>query len=168
LAVATAGAANKTAVITTKGGDRFVPNPKDPPNLKDVDTLRWAPGVITVHSGESVKLVDGDKTGEDHVLAISKKKDLPRSASFNPGTSPVLQKIAPKLLKDPSNPGAGFKAFKANAGKPGLNEEGDALVIVPGGPHRTAKWFVSAKPGTTLWYFCAIHFWMRGEIKIVK
>lgn len=168
IGVATAGAATKTAVIKTKGGDRFVPNPASPPNKMDVNDLHWAPGTITVRSGETLKLVDGDKSGDPHVLAIAKTRDIPKSNNVNPATNPVLRMIAPALLVNPANPQQGFKAYKANAGPDGLNQEGDALVIVPGGPHKTATWFVSAKPGTTLHYFCAVHFWMQGAIKVIK
>jgi hypothetical protein len=168
IVVTTAGAAGGTAVIKTKGGDKFVPNPANPPNKMDVDDLHWAPGTIRVHSGQTLKLVDADKSGDPHVLLMAKPGDVPKSSNVNPATNPALRMVAPVLLNDPSNPQAGFKAFKANFGKDGLNQEGDALVLVPGTPHKTATWFVSAKPGTTLHYFCAVHFWMQGVIKVVK
>jgi plastocyanin len=164
----TADAASKTAVITTKGGDSFAPNPKAPPNLLDINDFRWAPGTITVHSGETLKLVDGDKSREPHVLAIALPRDMPKSLNINPATNKVLRMLAPELLVDPTAPQSAFKAYQTNAGPNGLNEEGDAMVILPGGPHKTATWFVSAKPGTVLHYFCAIHWWMRGTIKVVK
>lgn len=163
----TAGAAGKTVVVKTRGGERYVSDPLNPPNKINVNNLAWAPGTITVHSGQRFRLVDGDHTGEPHVLVISLKRDLPK-VNTNPATNPVLRMIAPALLVDPANPEAGFKAFKANAGPDGLNQEGDALVVVAGTPHRTATWFVSAKPGTVLYYFCAVHLWMQGKIKVVK
>ena len=52
IAVANAGAAGQTVVIKTKG-DRFAPNPKDPPSKVDINNLHWGPSVITVHSGRS-------------------------------------------------------------------------------------------------------------------
>jgi hypothetical protein len=168
IAVATAGAAGRTAVIKTKGGDKFVPNPANPPNKLDVDNLQWAPGVIKVRSGQSLKLVYSDKSSEPHVLLIAKPRDVPKSNNFNPGANAAIRLASGALLNDPTNPEAGFKAFKANFGKDGLNQEGDSLVILPGGPHKTATWFVSAKAGTTLHYFCAVHPWMQGEIKVVK
>ena len=163
---ARAGAAGNVAVIKSTGGEHYAKSP-NPPNLLDVDTLHWAPGIITVHSGQTIKLVDTDNSGQPHVLAIAKKQDLP-GANSNPGTNPVIRRIAPVLLNDPTNPNSGFRAYQSNAGPNGLNQEGDALVILPGGPHKTATWLVSAKPGTTLYYFCAVHFWMRGEIKVIK
>lgn len=56
----------------------------------------------------------------------------------------------------------------SGCGPNGLDQEGDALVILPFGPHKTATWLVSAKPGTTLYYFCAVHEWMQGKIKVIK
>jgi hypothetical protein len=167
IAVANAGAAGQTAVIKTKGGDSFAPNPKDPPSKLDINNLHWAPSVITVHSGQKLTIEDTDHEGDPHVLAISKVKDLPKSPEIGP-SNPVLRLIAPKLLKNPRNPDAGFKAYQSNAGPNGLNQEGDSLVIVPGGPHKSASWFVSAKPGTVLHFFCAVHPWMQGEIKVTK
>ncbi len=166
-AVAGAGAAGQSVVVKTKGGDRFAPNRKDPPSKLDLNNLHWAPSVITVHSGQKLTIEDTDHEGDPHVLAISKVKDLPKSPNIGP-SNPVLRLIAPKLLNNPQNPDAGFKAYESNAGPNGLNQEGDSLVIVPRGPHKTATWFVSAKPGTVLHFFCAVHPWMQGEIKVVK
>lgn len=168
VAAAGAGAAGKVAVIKTAGGEHFAPNPASPPNQMDINTLHWAPGIITVHSGQTIKLIDGNKGGEPHVLAIAKKGDLPNNPNGSRGSNRILGLIGPQLLVNPANPQAGFKAYETNAGPNGLNQEGDSLVILPGGPHKTATWTVSAKPGTTLYYFCAVHFWMHGEIKVIK
>ncbi len=161
---ATAVAASKAAVIRTNGREVFKPNPSNPPNKEDVVTLGWSPGTITVKSGQKLTLVDGDNFGDPHVLVISPKKDLPKgdTAAFK---NPVVRVVAPEVLNDPSNPDKGFKALSANRGKPGLNTIGDALVLTHKGAKISA--IVSAKPGTTLYFFCAVHFWMQGKI-IVK
>ena len=160
-----ATAASKTAVIRTAGRELFRPNPNNPPNKEDVVTLGWSPGTITVHSGQRLTLVDDDNFGDPHVFMISPKKDLPKAdtAAFK---NPVVRVVAGEVLNDPSNPGKGFKALTANRGKPGLNTIGDALVLTHKGAKESA--IVSAKPGTTLYFFCAVHFWMQGEIKVVK
>jgi hypothetical protein len=161
---ATAVAASKAAVIRTAGREVFKPNPSNPPNKEDVVTLGWSPGTITVKSGQKLTLVDGDNFGDPHVLVISPKKDLPK-ADTAPFKNPVVRVVAPEVLNDPSNPDKGFKALSANRGKPGLNTIGDALVLTHKGAKISA--IVSAKPGTTLYFFCAVHFWMQGKI-IVK
>jgi hypothetical protein len=158
-------AAHKPAVIRTGGRELFKPNPNNPPNKEDVITLGWSPGTITVHSGQRLTLVDGDNFGDPHVFVISPKKDLPKAGSA-PFKNPVVRVVAPEVLNDPSNPQKGFKALTANRGKPGLNTIGDALVLTHKGAKESA--IVSAKPGTTLYFFCAVHFWMQGEIKVVK
>ena len=43
---------------------------------------------------------------------------------------------------------------------------GDSIALAPKGPHKTATVVVSAPAGTTLYYVCAIHPWMQGEIKV--
>ncbi len=159
-----ATAASKAVVIRTAGRELFKPNPNNPPNKEDVVTLGWSPGTITVHSGQRLTLVDGDNFGDPHVFVISPKKDLPK-ADTAPFKNPVVRVVAPEVLNDPSNPQKGFKALTANRGKPGLNTIGDALVLTHKGAKVSA--IVSAKPGTTLYYFCAVHFWMQGKI-IVK
>lgn len=161
---ATAVAASKAAVISTVGREVFKPNPSNPPNKEDVVTLGWRPGTITVKSGQRLTLVDRDNFGDPHVLVISPKKDLPK-ADTPAFKNPVVRVVAPEVLNDPSNPDKGFKALTANRGKPGLNTIGDALVLTHKGAKISA--IVSAKPGTTLYYFCAVHFWMQGKI-IVK
>ena len=160
-----ATAASKAAVIKTGGREVFKPNPGNPPNKEDVVTLGWIPGTITVHSGQKLTLVDRDNFGDPHVFVISPKKDLPKADSA-PFKNPVVRVVAPEVLNDPSNPQKGFKALTANRGKPGLNTIGDALVLTHKGARESA--IVSAKPGTTLYFFCAVHFWMQGEIKVVK
>jgi imidazolonepropionase-like amidohydrolase len=50
--------------------------------------------------------------------------------------------------------------------QPGFDVEGDSVVLAPKGPHKTEKVVVSAPPGTTLYYLCAIHPWMQGKIVV--
>lgn len=57
----------------------------------DANSLHWAPGIITVHSGQTIRLVDSDKSGDPHVLAIAKPRDEP-GVHTNPATNKVLQR----------------------------------------------------------------------------
>jgi hypothetical protein len=118
--------------------------------------------------GQKITVSDTDSFGDPHVLLIATKKDVPKAPLANPFANPAIEMAAPKILKTLKNPNAGFKAYKANFGARGLNQEGDALVVLPGGAHKTASGIISAKAGTTLYYFCAIHPWMQGKIKVIK
>ncbi len=168
VAAASGASSPQGAVIKTKSSESYRPNKANPPNLVDVLALGWAPGTITVHSGEKLTVSNTDSLGDPHVLVIALKKDLPKAPLANPFANPAIKLAAPKILKSLKHPEAGFKAYKANFGPAGLNQEGDAIVIAPGGPHKSTSWFVSAKAGTTLYYFCAIHPWMQGKIKVIK
>jgi hypothetical protein len=51
-----------------------------------------------------------------------------------------------------------------NAGKPGLNQPGDSLLIDADHPVTRAR--VTASPGTTLHFICVIHPWMQGKLRV--
>jgi plastocyanin len=38
--------------------------------------------------------------------------------------------------------------------------------VQSGGPHNSITIKVTAKPGTTLHFFCAVHPWMQGKIVV--
>jgi plastocyanin len=52
-----------------------------------------------------------------------------------------------------------------NKGAPGLDRDGDSLLIAPR-RGASASAVVSAPAGTTLYYVCTIHPWMQGTIKV--
>jgi hypothetical protein len=47
----------------------------------------------------------------------------------------------------------------------GVDGPGDSFFFDPKTPVKTT---VSAKPGTTLYFLCAIHPWMEGKVKVTK
>ena len=51
-----------------------------------------------------------------------------------------------------------------NVGRPGLDQPGDSLLIDAEQPVTRAR--VTADPGTTLHFICAIHPWMQGKLKV--
>jgi hypothetical protein len=51
-------------------------------------------------------------------------------------------------------------------GQKGFDTRGDSLFLAPAGPHKRATVVVSAPAGTTLYYVCAVHPWMQGEIVV--
>ena len=50
-----------------------------------------------------------------------------------------------------------------DVGSPGFNEPGDSLFF---GQGESISADVTAAPGTTLKYLCAIHPWMQGTITV--
>jgi plastocyanin len=155
-----ASRAHASAVtVLTKGGNKFT-NSTDPPNKLLVLDARFAPGAITVKRGQTVTWRDKDKErDEPHTITISTKRDLPKTPSSQcKGCS-----FAIGHFNDPNDLSKGVKAQVLNKGPVGLDEEGDSLFLGLGGK-ASAK--ISAKRGTTLYYICAIHSWMRGQINV--
>jgi plastocyanin len=142
-------------VVKTPGMSVFVANQY----VKD--TMHFAPATIHVRSGDTVTFENTTKD-EPHTVTISTKADLPKS---NDGPCKPCR-IASAHLKDPNNPDKGVKTYVLNKGRPGFDVEGDSIVIAPKGPHKFAKVVISAPAGTTLYYVCAVHPWMQGEIVV--
>jgi hypothetical protein len=69
----------------------------------------------------------------------------------------------PQAPPDESNP---IVRWVLNKGRPGLDAVGDSVAIQPDGSHRHITIQVTAKPGTTLYFLCAVHPWMQGKIVV--
>lgn len=124
-------------------------------------TLRFSPGDITVNSGDTVTFAHADDTEDPHTITIVDPADLPTTfdevfaceaglcgailgAHFGPPFTPVLEDDADAEF--------------------GLDGPGDSLLFFHGGPPAQAT--ITAAPGTTLFYLCAIHPWMQGTIEV--
>jgi len=168
LAVGLAAAVAVTAgiaVAATRGGPPVVKTPGKvifAKNQYAKDTVHFAPGVTTVKSGGTVVFKKTDKDPEPHTVTISTKADLP--TSFEKRCKPC--DIASGHLKDPKDDSKGIKTYVLDKGQPGFDVEGDSVVLAPKGPHKTATVVISAPAGTTLYFICAIHPWMQGEIRV--
>jgi hypothetical protein len=57
----------------------------------------------------------------------------------------------------------GPPVLTVNVGAPGLNQTGDSLLMLPG---QSIQGQVTAAKGTELYYLCALHPWMQGEIVV--
>lgn len=150
------GAADKT--IRTMGTESVHINSKISANL------RFSPGKTTVKSGAQITLAHADKTEEPHTLTIVDADELPTDADGifacgAPGTlcDEVFTTVGP-LIVDPT-----AAQFVNVAGGSGLDARLDT-VFLPAGT--SIKVTVDAPAGTTLAYFCAIHAWMQGTIKV--
>jgi plastocyanin len=135
------------------GDEKFVPN-----RLIASD-FRFAPGFIRVKSGGSATWVN--TTEDEHTVTIVDEEDVP--ADFDevfecrdPG-GVCRAALDGHFGSDPPVP-------VLNAGAPGLDTPGDSLLILP---EERVRAVVSAPAGTDLYYICAIHPWMQGEIEVV-
>jgi plastocyanin len=130
------------------------------------DGQKFVPGDITVKSGATVTLRNKSAGGAPHSLSLLKKSALPKTAAA------VLQCAAcgPLLAAHQADPNTGeVKQPVVNAGGDGFDTEGtkttagDSVYLPPKGK---VTFKVTARKGTTLSYFCAVHPWMQGTITV--
>lgn len=131
-------------------------------NQSFTQTLHYTPANVTVRSGGTLTFEhgSGDKFGDLHTLTIARKSELPHTA-LQVDTCNACG-LAAGNFPSPTNPTG--KPF-VDVGKPGLDERGDSIGIAP---TKGAKFTVTvtAKPGQTLYFFCAVHPWMQGVIHV--
>lgn len=133
------------------------------------DNMYFAPGTVTVKSGESLTFKFGDrKAMEPHTLTIVKQSDLPKTAGEVENCKPCEQYATPHLKnpKAPPDEHNPIVHWTLNKGEPGLDAVGDSIAIQQPGPHKSITVKVSAPAGTTLYFVCAVHPWMQGKIVV--
>jgi hypothetical protein len=132
-------------------------------------------GPATVHEGEELRVVN--KTNPSmvgpHTFSLVTKGSLPKTAKqrktcFTPGH--ICLAIAEWQHFNPKTEKVGLQL--AEAGAEGwstmgsVKKEGDSWFSgeKPGGQIEQK---VTAKAGTTLYFMCAIHPWMQGQVKVL-
>jgi plastocyanin len=163
--VASAGAAAKKNEIRIVGGEKF----KAGKYLK-ID-LRFKPLNVTVKSGSTVKVVNKAKD-EPHTISFVAKKYLPKSFDVA-----VDEKLREAHQVDPNNEEAPPGVLVVDNGQPvppggtleadtGFTPDvaGDSAFIARG--QASFRFKVTAKKGSRLFYYCAVHPWMQGKITV--
>ena len=150
---ATGAAKAGSATVITKGTEIF------DINGAAVATFRFAPEVLTVPSGTKVTWKHLDSGHDPHSITIvTGRSQLPHN--FEGANCKPCQ-----LANQGHFPNGKRPVAILNKGAPGLDRDGDSLLIAP---HRgaSASAVISAPAGTTLYYVCIIHPWMQGTIKV--
>ena len=100
------------------------------------------------------------------------EKDLPTTnAQINAcsnGGDRVCNVIVAGHIKNPKAPPGptnDIVHWTVDRGQPGLDGPGDSIAI-EGAKHKTISMKVTAPAGTTLYFFCVVHPWMHGELKV--
>jgi hypothetical protein len=156
---APSGASVTSASIITRGSDSTVNGSHTFPSV------RFSPPHTTVRSGGTITLMFGNAGQDPHTLSIVAAAELPTSDADianceAPGTvcDQIFSTVAPSIV----NPAAA--QFVNVSGGPGLDGHFDTMYLPPG-TNLTVP--VTAAPGTTLHYICAIHAWMQGDITVL-
>lgn len=147
------------AKVTIKGGTTFKANGF----IKD--SVHFSPGPVTVSSGGTVTVTN--VSTDEHTLSIVKSSQLPRSLAQVENCS-ICGEIAKSHGVNPEGPpSSGPPPIPlVNVGGAGFDAPGDSIVIGPKGHGSTVTFKVTAAPGTTLSFMCAIHPWMQGHFLV--
>ena len=165
VAAAPAGAAAKKNEIRITGG------PVYKPGVMIGDNVRFN-AASTIKSGGTMKVVNkGAMEAGPHTISLLKKSALPLTLAAAEPCFELQGVCAPLVAAHQIDPATQMPAvIEYNAGAEGFDTMGDAetagdsLFIAPG--QKTASFKVTAKKGSTLTYFCAVHPWMQGKIKV--
>jgi plastocyanin len=125
------------------------------PNVFFHSTFRFWPGRIRTHPGATITWPN--RTDAPHTITLVRRQDLPR-------TVPQLFNCAPcrAALAAHHFPAGPIQAV-VPAGDRTLNAIGDSRFVAP---HSRITTRIGARAGTRLYYLCAIHPWMQGEIDV--
>ncbi len=133
-------------------------------NSKLFSNLRFSPGNTSIKSGDSITLVHADDTDEPHTLTVVNPGEAPTDVEDifscgEPGTlcDEVFNTVGPQIVDQNA------AQFINVGGGPGLDARLDTIFL-PAGTSISVP--VDAPPGNTLSFFCAIHPWMQGTIKV--
>lgn len=163
VALASGHAAESGAVVKTFASMEFAINQYQQEDLK------FSPATITVQSGSTLTLEYGDKgEQEPHTLTIVPKSSLPKTTGQIMSCAACLKYATPHLKnpKAPPDQNNPIAHWVLNKGQAGLDTTGDSVAIQPDAKHKSISVTVSAQPGTTLYFLCAVHPWMQGKIVV--
>jgi hypothetical protein len=146
-----------------------VHRPDLPPNreLGQTDELRWLRATTRIKSGGRLTLKNLTRAqapgipNEVHNFSIVRSSQVPRTEmeSLVCGSSGICRTLNDKHRFDPNT---GQPAIAVvNRGRRGIDRTGDSIAF--SGTRRTV---VSARPGRTLRFICAVHPHMQGKIVV--
>lgn len=130
------------------------------------DGTRWQDDVYTVRSGGTITIVNRAASDGPHTFSVVRKSDLPRT-NMQINNCKICQTVATELGANPQSQAPPKFLFAENGTgsttPPNVDRPGDSAFIAPVQNAKvTLK--VTAKPGTTLYFMCAIHPWMQAKL----
>lgn len=145
-----------------------VSRPDLPPNreLGQTDDLRWARAKTRIQSGGRLTLKNLTRgqtpttPNEMHNFSIVTSRQVP-STPLQVLSCAICKAINDRHNFDASTGKPGIAVV--NRGRKGIDRPGDSVAFAA-----TRRIKVSAKPGRTLRFICAVHPWMQGKLEVRK
>jgi hypothetical protein len=134
------------------------------------DGMRWNRDVYKVRSGGTITIINRAPMEGPHTFSVVAKRDLPRTIG-QINNCRICLRIAQNQGADPNSQAPPKFMFAENGvgtnTPPNVDRPGDSAFIAPVmGAKVTLK--VTAKPGTTLYFMCAVHPWMQAKLIVTK
>lgn len=134
------------------------------------DGTRWKQDIYHVRSGGTITVVNLAASDGPHTFSVVKKSALPRTVS-QINNCKICLVIAKEHGANPgSNAPPQFLYVENGIGTntpPNIDRPGDSAFVPPiQNAKVTLK--VTAKPGTTLYFVCAVHPWMQAKLIVGK
>jgi hypothetical protein len=162
LAPAASAAKNDIRIV---GGTKFVPGK----HVKD--DVRFKQRKKTVKSGATIRVIDRGDDPAPHTISFVERRFLPRDFEF-----PALEPLLAAHQANPETEEIGFFQVNDGAGVP--NDQAGVLEVNSLGndefagdsqffpPQAGTTLKITAAKGSTLPFYCAIHPWMQGKLKV--
>lgn len=153
-------------IVVSAGGTKTVYTRGDEvlhPNKRVFSDLRFSPGPVTIQSGDTINWTHADKTEAPHTVTIATPDQLVQSFGDFLGACPACDAAAGAALVGHNLFGGPPFNFVLDDGDGEFDDPGDSLLFFHG---QTVSAQINAPPGTTLYYFCALHPWMQGTIEV--
>jgi len=169
--VAAFGVAAAPAAAAKKNEIRIVGGTKFKAGKYVKDDVRFKPASISVKSGATVKVVNKGLDPAPHTISFVEKAFMPKGFEFE-AAGPLL--AAHEVNEETQEPAI----FQVNDGVGVPNDQAGVLEVDKLGndtnagdsqfiaPEQDVSFKVTAKKGSTLPYYCAVHPWMQGKIKV--
>jgi hypothetical protein len=142
--------------IAAEGQDSFIAN------VGIQSTLRYNPGTISIASGAMLTVQNVSQT-DGHTFSLVNEADFPQTfdqaleGCFSP------KYVCSKIIASHFPPGRPPVFFVDANGDGGFDVPGDSHILKVRGSFDVK---ITAPAGTDLYFMCAFHPWMQGEINV--
>jgi plastocyanin len=147
------------AKIVVKGSESVKPN------VYLNNTFHFVAGTVPIRSGGTVTLTN--MTEDAHSLSIVQQSQVPRTIKQVQNCAVCGAILQSHGINPEGPPVAGPPPIRlVDHGAAGFDTPGDSILVGPKGRGGPVTFKVTARPGTTLSFICALHSWMQGRFLV--